>query len=794
MQVSQSNDFISHAVVGQQESVAMGISQDAALMHILSSSLYTFPMLAAVREVICNGWDGHIMADKLTTPLVITLTDNLFSVRDFGPGIAHENIGPIYGVYGKSTKEDDPTQTGGFGFGSKAPFAYTDNFEVISCHEGTKTIYRVSKSSMEKMGKPTINKIVSMPTEETGITVSYAIQPHHRNEFTKIINEVLLLGGIPAILNDKEPIEPLPLLESPTGYIISSVAGTLIGRINVRYGNVVYPIPRHPAFEAEWVHVMSAMNRLWGSANIIFMAQPDSVSIAPSREALNFTEETIATLKKLLGQFSPKDTKDCEKAVAEKVNYMVNQQIEKAAPVTSSVDLYAAMNIEATEFKAAHHPSGPYAYTIRQARLNHLMQQTDLMRSGAHLYMKRFESAIRRKAYPDQKFAKAMRKAIYKQRKITRHSEYSGMKAVIHKYLTLPLYEYIAAHPKMDKDRLFYSENVHHFGASALSKVRQANLAHITSTLSFLNKKALVVRSKKAAHEFLWGSQKDHGNGYVVYIAQGHPDRIQEAVDMFKTLGYTVDVDIPEKQERLKLEPTERLSSPKRKGYLTLAQSWNGRKWLLNTARQNGSLAGLKDPIAWVELDNQSSPSEGKFFAHLTTEECQIITQLWGDQIAVVAGLQLPAMHERGIPSVKDFILAHVDKTLVTRPDFPRYLAFARQMEHSKNFAGYKEILRSMLHHEDLMKDLGIRFSLSAETEMLLTFYKNKTPTQLPLCAALSGKVKSSSLPTELYKKIDESPWRRFLELDHLINALQVLQPNTPETAVPYEILRKLLK
>jgi hypothetical protein len=136
MQVSQMSDAVTHAVLGKQSSVEMGVSDSAALMHIFSTTLYTYPKLATVREIICNGWDGHITAGCTDIPLQITITDEHIVIRDFGPGIPHEKIGPIYGVFGNSTKREDGTVTGGFGLGSKAPFSYTDNFEVVSYYGG----------------------------------------------------------------------------------------------------------------------------------------------------------------------------------------------------------------------------------------------------------------------------------------------------------------------------------------------------------------------------------------------------------------------------------------------------------------------------------------------------------------------------------------------------------------------------------------------------------------------------------------------------------------------------------
>ena len=199
MEVSRQSDSVTHAVIGNKESVQMGVSNSATLMHVLSTALYTHPMLAAVREIICNGWDGHIISKNTDTSLQITADGQFLTIRDFGPGIPHDKIGEIYGTYGASTKRHDGEQTGGFGLGSKAPFAYTDNFEVTSMHGGQKTIYRVSKSSMAAGGSPTIDTIVKLPCNETGIQVKVNIKSSmdHR-KFEEYVREVCLLGEIKA--------------------------------------------------------------------------------------------------------------------------------------------------------------------------------------------------------------------------------------------------------------------------------------------------------------------------------------------------------------------------------------------------------------------------------------------------------------------------------------------------------------------------------------------------------------------------------------------------------------------
>lgn len=808
MEVTQQDDFISHAVIGQEESISMGMSEDAALMHILSSALYTYPKLAAVREVICNGWDGHIIADLLNTPLDITLAEGQFRVRDYGPGIAHELIGKIYGTYGNSTKRKDSKQTGGFGLGSKAPFAYIDNFEVISCHEGTKTIYRVSKSSMEKGGKPSINKIVALPTTETGITVTYSVQEHDFGEFMNLINEVVVLGGIPARINGKEPIEPLPLLESPTGYIINSVQGTLLSRINVRYGNVVYPIPMNTGFEHEWRHVLATMNKLWNNSNIIFMAAPDTVSIAPNRESLNFTEGTVKTLRGLLAQFSPQDTADCEKTVKQVINHLTNKHIANQDPTSSWGEMVSYITLPTQGYNGARHVTGPYAYTVRKARLNHLMNQRESTVKGDVVFQKRFDDAIRRKGYPDTKFAKKMRKALIRHDKLSYREKHdikqTLMTGVLHQFITKPLYDYLPTVEKLDIERLFIGSNDNMWGKPDLVRLKNFTITDNRGAVNVLHKRALIVRSKTAAKIHLDYTKRDCGDGWVVYVVGNHPERRAEAEKMFADLGYTVEVQIPERMAREKLSDDpdyvapERKASPKRKGYLTLAQSFNGKTFLLSTARENGSVAGQTDPIAWVTLENASHHNQGKTFAYMPEATCQVVNKLWGDKIAVVTTVQATALEAKGIPDVKTLVNEYVDDALVARPDFPRYLAFGHQVEklHSHRDRSEQRVMRAMVGHEALMKDVNVRFAISAETAMLITFFSDgEHHVKLPKSKALAEKVKPSPKFQEILTKLKTSPWAKFIDMDHLGNALELVSPEHPEKSeVPYTILRNLLK
>lgn len=811
MQVSQQSDRITHAVVGQQESISMGMSDSAALMHILSATLYTYPKLAAVREVICNGWDGHIMAGKTDLPLQITVTETMISVRDFGPGIPHEKIGPIYGTYGESTKRNDQTVTGGFGLGSKAPFAITDNFQVDSHNGGVKTIYRVSKSSMAVGGKPSINKIVAVPTEETGILVSFAIKEGQREEYEKLINEVLILGGILGSVNGHPPVEALPLFESPTGFIINSVRGTVLNRINVRYGNVVYPVPENSGFSDEWKTVMSQMNKLWHGSNIIFMAPPDSVSIAPSREALIFTDGTVATIKALLAQFTPDEVKNCEQAVAQTTSHMVNKVLETDQADCQPVDFARQVVIDAKQFGGAKHVSGPYAYTMRRARLNHLLSGVSMSQEGDDIFWKRFERAIRNNGFYDMKFARAMRKAILRQKHHYRENRnYSRMTAMFHRFISQPVYAAIEASEKMLMDRMYMSNGYH----AELIRMKSRQVSDAGRAINHLFQKVLLVRSKSSAISFFSDLRRQHYNsidrscavdGWIVYVCPSVEARIEETRKVFNDLGYEVHEHGLELPERIKPSddpnwvPATKKASPKRKGYLTLAQSYDPdeKNFLLTTARANGDTAGLKDPVAWVILNSKSDHCEGRYFPGFEIAECRTANKLWGDKTAVVTAVQAQALIKKGVPDMKTFVAQYVDDTLSQRPDFPRYLAFGKYLDENQGTLRERErskLVRNMLMHTDLMEELGIRFAITPETEMLIEFFSESRRPAMPKCSALAQKVKQNKKGNEMMAKLESSPWKGFLDLDHLSTALEKAAIGTPKYDIARTLVRHLLK
>ena len=361
MQVSHVQDHCTHAVIGGKQAIEFGISNSAEFFNILSSTLYKDQILAVVREVLCNAWDAHIEAHCTDRPVLITLDGEKLVIKDFGKGIHHDDMGLIYGTYGNSTKKNDGHQTGGFGLGCKAPFAYTDHFEVISCHEGVKTIYNLSKSSAQAMGKPGITPIASFPTEDTGLTVTIRIQSSDRVRFDTLIRRIVHNGDMNMHLNGKQ-LDTVGFDLSQGNYLITKT--TLLDYrtpIMVRYGNVVYPVDSVKAIEQQYgevcAHLKTLHRRQDVDYSIVFQAPAHSISVTPSRESLSMQDHTVNTLSTLFADFLSLLQKDfvveCNKyaegitnqAVAEqRIDQLLNRQsalpdLHEKGTITSISDL-----------------------------------------------------------------------------------------------------------------------------------------------------------------------------------------------------------------------------------------------------------------------------------------------------------------------------------------------------------------------------------------------------------------------------------------------------------------------
>lgn len=320
MEVSKAIDSDDYTVVGGGEAMVFGISDSPEFFDVLSRSLYQRPEEAFIRETLCNHSDANIIAGKSDVPVRVTLTDKSIIFEDNGPGIPHKFIKPIYCVYGNSTKTKDGRQTGGFGLGSKSPFAYSQTFRVTNWHGGTKTIYQATKGSEESQGRPDFKPMVSVPTDRTGLKTEVPLQfSRDLHRLRSLIKMIAYYGGILVDLNG----DILPRIEwekATEGFVVAPCQGNefqleAISNVYLKYGQVIYPLPKDSEYESEFKYFEQPYKMTAGSYSrytkliTIIEADPNSIAVQPSRESIAIGEHNNKAIKKKLTEIIER-TKD----------------------------------------------------------------------------------------------------------------------------------------------------------------------------------------------------------------------------------------------------------------------------------------------------------------------------------------------------------------------------------------------------------------------------------------------------------------------------------------------------
>lgn len=647
MQVSYADDHITHAVVGGKAAINFGISEDPAFFQILSSALYKDPMLAMVRETICNAWDAHIDSGRTDRPLMITLDDEHLCIRDFGKGIPDSLIGPIYGVYGASTKKNDGRQTGGFGLGCKSPFSYSDHFEVTSWHAGLKTIYSMSKSSGQVQGKPSITPLASFKTDETGIQVRIPLVEGKQNyRLTSLVRQVVLNGDIKAIFNgDLLPTIGLDIAEN--GFILlhrhnQSLVDLehLKGDIYVRYGNVIYPVDDSEEYTELYKLVRNIVSHKY-SCRLILQADPDSISITPSRESLTMSDITVATIKDLFNKFMAQFHRNVAIATRHRefVDGYVQAAIHKADTIHNKLEIsdWVIPGVPDTTGEAILRNNDQFAMLEVIRRYSHaskleantyvkymsdylsgLAQLGELDRSLVRSWISTANKAHALMGNPRNH--RSWNTTNTKNRKMRYYSESGHATAWWRKYVLLPLVRKLMKAGKIEGNRLtFYSPQM---SSQVDSWKRRDNLptgvgavtfSNHTQNIASLLKPAIVVChnanliNKRMPNTQSLGMGQIHFGNFFVYEIPRKKGEAEDTVAMFRTIS---DLEV--------IDMTGR----------TLAEQADYEERQANVAHAHAQAAAGK-PVP-VKVLKKAKP--GLFrFDQLVVSDCKIDTRMFLD-------------------------------------------------------------------------------------------------------------------------------------------------------------------
>lgn len=174
----ESNSAATDIVGTTGEVREFSIEVNPVAFSLLSQKLYSHPIKAVIRELICNAYDAHVQAGTLSKPIVVGVPSSLmpeFTVTDYGTGLSDADVMRLYTTFFASNKRDSNSTIGGFGLGSKSPFAVADSFTVESRFNGVKSTYLATKDS----GAPKLIRLASVPsTEHSGMTIRVPVTKH----------------------------------------------------------------------------------------------------------------------------------------------------------------------------------------------------------------------------------------------------------------------------------------------------------------------------------------------------------------------------------------------------------------------------------------------------------------------------------------------------------------------------------------------------------------------------------------------------------------------------------------
>ena len=744
MRVAHRDDYDTHAVIGGKGVQEFGIAQTAEFFTVLSNTLYSNKPLAVIREVLCNAWDAHIVAGKTDVPVIITIDEDRLSIRDHGHGIPHDLIHAIYCVYGNSTKENDGNQTGGFGLGSKSPFAYSDHFTVNNHHDGLKTVHAISRGSALTQGKPDRRVMVSVPTMETGVEVVIPVKTRQdMHQFIEIARDVAAFGEMNVLINGKQ-VEVVPISTAENNMFLTTRAPRgSHAKINIRYGNVVYPVQPDAEYIGVYQKLKSILDDIpsrhrYNHDNefvMIIQAPANSISVTPSRESLSNTETTINTIKKLFADlidFMQTGNDKFEERLLEEqakaAHYLINKGMMER--------LYFSENLLTD-------PQGPK--TINDGS-NVWTQITNMVELADYYlrYKEKLSDKIKWKLEKQRVdiLLKAGARHAHKLKRYRRMSKtgYAGIK--FKQQIMRPLLRHVAKHEVLNHKALYVvqpSHRVQRFGWYDYGKYTPDNrnfLKHLQGVV--------IVTHNKLAYEEDWNRltklQKlvPHDQERVVYVAPRTKGHKEAAVELFTKLGYYV-IDFATildeyREQNYTTTPKNNLvqlpvkARPKNLGLVLLSSnvSPNGKAFDL-TKHTNEGMPRSTD-YEYVLKPYNLSPKHGygkRFFPWGNQYDAEIAL-LFGSKIGIcINDPQLESQMKKGKKDGLLFIAEQVAQKVLTSPAIRTYVE--NQLGVSKAHSNFNYLLEMTQYSSVLNKAFNIPASPPEDDLVYYEIYRMMT-------------------------------------------------------------------
>ena len=816
MRVAHRDDYDTHAVIGGKGVQEFGIAQTAEFFTVLSNTLYSNKPLAVIREVLCNAWDAHIVAGKTDTPVVITIDEDKLSIRDHGHGIPHDMIHQIYCVYGNSTKENDGNQTGGFGLGSKSPFAYSDHFTVNNHHAMLKTVHAISRGSALTQGKPDRRVMVSVPTMETGVEVVIPVKnKQDMHQFIEITKDVAAFGEMNVLINGKQ-VEVVPISTAENNMFLTTRSPRGVHqKICIRYGNVVYPVQPDAEYIGVYQKLMKLLedipsrNRYHNNGNdfhLILQAPPNSISVTPSRESLSNTETTIRTIKSLFTDliefmqtgndiFEQKLLDEQQKAAY----YLINKGLMER--------LYFSENLLTDEH-------GPKTFNNGNSVWSQITNMVEL--ADYYLRYKEKLSDRYKEKLEAQRIEILLKNGARHAHKLKRYRRMTrdGLEGKrFKKEIMRPLLRHVAKHPVLSH-RMFHivtpAHNKTRFGWADFAKYTPDN----RTFLKFLQG-VVIVTHNKMAYEEDWNARTGlsklvpNDMPRMIYMAPRTKGHKEAAVELFTKLGYYV-IDFATildeyraenyvAPEKLSLPSMPSPARPRNQGLVLLSHNLSAKQKNFEMTKHLTEGAPRSTSYEYVIKPTDLSSKHGyskKFFPWGNDLAPEIVL-LFGSKIGIcINDPQLESQKKKGKKDGRMFIAQQVADKVMNSPGIRAYVE--NQKGLARRHSNFDTVLEMAEHSTVLHKAFGLSKVVHPEDDLIyyrifeimsnyMDYYVKNRPAdgdwQQPIWDAYQV-VKTwttAQAYTDLNEVVQNSEGLKFLDLYDMLYALRNMSKTNPD-------------
>ena len=305
---------------GIQNSVNFGIKSSGLhhILGILRNQLYSDKVLAVLREYTCNAVDAHTQAGCPERPIEVILPNAMnpfIKIRDFGDALTDQEIQDVYAFYGESTKRNTNDQIGMLGIGSKAAFAYGDNFVINSFIDGKKHVYNafIDPSQVGQISKLQVEDT----DEENGIEIVVPVNDDDAAEFKSKAYDLFkwfkvrpIVKGVDEFKYDDKEV----LFSGDDWKWLNTYGHSNYYRSDepmAVMGNIGYPLDIYA------LNLKDSKLKELMKENLILEVPIGDLEISASREKLQYTEYTkknlIEKLERVRDELAKEITKDFSK-------------------------------------------------------------------------------------------------------------------------------------------------------------------------------------------------------------------------------------------------------------------------------------------------------------------------------------------------------------------------------------------------------------------------------------------------------------------------------------------------